>query len=300
MLSDVDLTANFEPDPIVGPLVPTPFPLAGAIYSFTRWDSGQAAGTYPANMQFLQATNADPSLGATFDTPWSLPYDRATRSRVLGLGEDGVGWINTSDPQADGGGHVGSAVLALDTRGVDHAELVFRAGTVVPNVRDYGIRLQYRVGNAGIFQDFRNSSGDLVEYVRNPVPGHSTRFGPLPLPSPCLHSRYVQLRWIYHWRGGTTGARSELRLDDIAVAESLVSDGPSVRGIALLAGDRIRLELHAASMQRYRLEISADLTHWTTLDTFVTGADGSAVYTTPSISPEAGREFYRVVEDSGF
>src|SRR5262249_19622978 len=141
--------------------------LSSSPYQFTAWDATQPAGSYPPCMIFTMGTNVDPGLNVELSQYWTLPYDRTNRCRIVGLGADGVGFINTSDPQADGGGYVGAAVLGLRTVGLTNVQLQFMAGTVVPNSRVYGLRLQARVGDGATnaFQDVRSDIGQPIEYV---------------------------------------------------------------------------------------------------------------------------------------
>ncbi|WP_425291143.1 hypothetical protein [Spirosoma linguale] len=48
---------------------------------------------------------------------------------------------------------------------------------------------------------------------------HSQAIGPVALPAALLNKPYVQLLWQYYWTGaGTSGARDQLRLDDIVIS----------------------------------------------------------------------------------
>jgi len=61
--------------------IPAPFDLARGDYALTTWSAMEPAGTYPSNMVFLQTAALDPGLSAEPDAFWTLPYDRASRSR---------------------------------------------------------------------------------------------------------------------------------------------------------------------------------------------------------------------------
>ena len=90
-------------------------------------------------------------------------------------------------------------------------------GTVLTNVRVYAIRLQYRVGATNAFADVLDSEGQPVEYVRNATNGHVQTLGSVPLPAGALGQEYVQLLWRYYRVSGSSGARAQLRLDDVQV-----------------------------------------------------------------------------------
>ncbi len=196
------------------------YPLtANGTYLLNSWSPSAAAGTYPPHMTFYQNASAipDPPLASPMDNPWTLPYDRSTRSRVNGLGTDGFSFVNTSNPQAEtGSGFMGSAVLALNTGGAQDIRVTWTGGTVVSNSADYAIRLQYRVGDSGDFTDVTNL-GAPVEYLRNALAGHSQTIGPVTLPADANDKPLVQLRWKYHYRSGS-GSRPQLRVDNIQVS----------------------------------------------------------------------------------
>ncbi|MEO0018479.1 MAG: hypothetical protein RLZZ522_1762 [Verrucomicrobiota bacterium] len=192
--------------------------LTGGPYVFGQWATTAAAGTYPQAMRLFQTDTLDPELTATMISPWTLPYNLTSRSRITGLGSDGLGFINTGNVQTTpGAGFVGAAVVALHTSGTQSIRVTWTGGTVVPNDRDYGIRLQYRVGEAGTFVDVPAPGGGAVEYLRNPLAGHAQVIGPVTLPVAAENQPLVELRWKYYFRSGTTGSRPELRLDDIQV-----------------------------------------------------------------------------------
>lgn len=204
---------------------PAPHPLSGGAVTFTAWDSGQPAHTYPPRMLFLQGAENDSTLTTALDRAYqipeadaavpadaALPYAATQRTRMNGLGADGVAFINTGR-----GRDLGGAVLACDTTGMASASLRFTTGTVTPNVRVYAIRLQYRLGVTGPFSDVLDG-GSPVEYTRNASAGHSTTYGPFDLPAAVLGQPYVQLLWRYHLVSGASGARAQLRLDDVLLS----------------------------------------------------------------------------------
>lgn len=196
---------------------------------FREWASTEPAGAYPANMIFLQSdqndTQIDTPLVHAYHIPLAdasapidadYPYAATARSRLNGLGEDGIAFINTGR-----GRDLGGALLALDTRNVAVAPVSWLGGTVLANTRVYAIRLQYRVGTTGEFLDVLDGEGQPVEYVRSTT-GHSQPMGPALLPAAALGQDYVQVLWRYYWTDplGATGARAQLRLDDIRVANN--------------------------------------------------------------------------------
>lgn len=199
--------------------------LAAGAFTFGEWATNQPTGTYPEHMLFLQSDQSDTGLATPLVYAYRIPladasvagdaeypYNAAARTRLNGLGTNGVAFINTGR-----GRDLGGTLLALDTRGVSNAPVSWIGGTVLTNVRIYAIRLQYRVGLTNDFADVLDGEGQPVEYVRNAANGHVQTIGPVPLPAAALGQEYVQLLWRYHLVSGTSGARAQLRLDEIGV-----------------------------------------------------------------------------------
>jgi hypothetical protein len=198
---------------------PAAYPLAGSgPYHFQQWNENEPAGTYPPHMRFYQTAVADPVLAMELDSLWTLPYNLTSRSRVNGLSTDGFAFRNTANPQEiEGAGFLGAAVLALDTSGTDDIRVTWTGGTVAPNTRAYGIRLQYRIGDQGPFADVVDANGSPVEYIRNSQAGHSQIIGPVQLPDAANNQPLVELRWKYHYISGDSGPRAQLRVAAIQV-----------------------------------------------------------------------------------
>jgi len=248
---------------------PSPHRLSEGDFVFQEWSSDQLEGTFPEHMIFLQGDTNDTGIDAPLVNAYRIPpedyaavdgetigqpYNNTARTRLTGLQEDGISFINTGR-----GRDLGGAVVALDTRNLGDAPINWLGGTVVPNVRVYAIRLQYRVGSNGPFLDLLDGLGQAVEYVRNEASGHSELLGPVSLPSVALGQEYVQLLWRYYLVEGDSGARSELRLDDIKVTagsgtsrsvsvSSVPAMGGSVTGAGLYpVGTTLELEAHPNS-----------------------------------------------------
>ena len=146
------------------------------------------------------------------DSFWTLPYDLTSRSRINGLDELGVSFINASNPQdLPGAGFLGSAVVALRTTDVAEVWVSWSGGTILPNDRVYALRLQVRVGDSGPWTDVFDEEGASAEYERHPGPGHEQRFSPIRLPQDVTGQDYVQLRWKYYHVSGDNGPRAQLR-----------------------------------------------------------------------------------------
>ncbi|WP_461131795.1 CotH kinase family protein [Spirosoma aerophilum] len=222
LLAVFDLDDNFNANP-------RSFNLLTCNYTLTGWPSTAAAGTYPANMQLVTMSQTDPPLTATVADTVTGVYNLTSGTRINGLGASGFSFINTGGGTPGfTGSALGGALLALRTTGLTQASIQWVGGTVTPNPRQYRIRLRYRIGNSGVFTDLLDGSNNPVEYVRNATAGHSQLIGPVALPANLLNRPYIQLLWQYYWTGvGSSGARDQLRIDDIVISrgrcESLAS-----------------------------------------------------------------------------
>ncbi|TVQ09338.1 MAG: hypothetical protein EA364_14205 [Balneolaceae bacterium] len=230
---DVNMVPVFEIDDTVptDPMHPIPHRLSEAYYTFSSWSPDEPDGSFPPNMVFQQSAMDDPGLTDAMTEPYNIPesdynaddlptlgfpYNNTRRTRINGLGEGGISFINTGR-----GRDLGAAVLALDTRGADQVRVSWTGATVTPNSRVYAIRLQYRNGTDGEFADVTGMDGGPVEYMRSTITGHEQRFESVHLPPGALDQPNVQLRWKYYFTGERisqeSGARDELRLDNILV-----------------------------------------------------------------------------------
>lgn len=209
--------------------------LADGAFTFNEWDENEPEMTFPSNMIFLQSDISDPVLATPLLFAYFIPendyasgdsgnigfpYRNASRTRINGLGEDGIQFVNTGR-----GRDVGAAVAAINTTGIEEATISFLAGTNMQNSRIYAIRLLYRTGLDGEFQPVLDGEGDPVEYSVN-ANGHVKMFESIALPADALDEDYVQLKWKYYYISGS-GARPWLRLDDIMVNEVVVDESPT-------------------------------------------------------------------------
>ncbi|MBD2701776.1 CotH kinase family protein [Spirosoma sp. BT702] len=200
---------------------PTPHVLSNGEYRFDSWSASAPAGTYPAHMHLVSMNQADPPLSASFARADTVKgaYNLNSSTRINGMEANGLSFINTGGSNPGYVGTLlGAAVLALKTTGVSKATVQWVGGTVTPGSRQYRIRLRYRIGNTGPFQDLLDASDQIVEYVRSETANHSSIIGPVDLPAPLLNQPYIQLAWQYYYTGvGTSGTRDQLRLDDIII-----------------------------------------------------------------------------------
>ena len=220
---------------------PAPHPLHAGNFHFGHWEAETPAGVYPDHMIFLQSGVSDPGFFTPLNRAYAIPpedaaepadaafpYAASSRSRINGLGERGLGLINTGRAR-----DLGGAVLSLDTTSASDIHVTWLAGTLLPNEREYALRLQYRTS---LEADWSNvlHKGLPVEYIRNPAAGHLRWIGPVKLPQALENLPLLQLQWRYYHRSGDSGPRAQLRLDEIAVtsaeiprqADGLAFEGP--------------------------------------------------------------------------
>jgi hypothetical protein len=183
-------------------------------------------------MIFVYMDEEDPTLSASIAGFTSGDYDNNSKTRVNGLGNNGISFINTGSGQ---NGYpdtrVGGTILSLNTINYDSLRLSFTAGTVEAKSREYNLRLQYRIGDKLSFSDFLDKNGQIVEYTRSTVNGSEQQFE-VKLPDTLMNKPYVQLFWRYYYTGTrnsqSSGARDEIRLDDIKINAKLLIDQPVV------------------------------------------------------------------------
>ncbi|MCC5876583.1 MAG: CotH kinase family protein [Candidatus Sumerlaeia bacterium] len=202
---------------------PRPHVLAESPYTFTRWEADNPALSFPAGMIFLQSEVTDPGLmeplTRDYNVPmedthpddmetFGFPYNNTRRTRLSGLGDAGISFINTGR-----GRDLGGALVSLDTRGTISPTVSWVAGTVLENERIYAISLQYRILPS---EEFVNIPGTV--YLTAEM-GDEVSFGPIPLPEETHNQQNVQLLWRYHHVEGEDGPRAKLRLDDIDIRE---------------------------------------------------------------------------------
>jgi hypothetical protein len=285
--------ATFEAVPELGPLSPAPFDLRRGTFELKQWARDEPPGLYPPHMLFLGTSTQDPAIHAPLELPWTNRYSLTSRSRITGLGPGGISFINTGNPQTEHEGFLGAALLALNTQDQTGVAVSWTGGTVTPNERSYGLRLQYRVGDTGPFADVLDPGGSPIEYRRHHLPGHTQSFGPILLPAAALGQPYVQLRWIYHFTGFGSGPRAELRLGQVYVTGTTAAPHLS---IARLSGNSLLIEVSASPLSSGYLEGSLNLDSWETIASLETDSAGTWRLTTAAA--EHHFHFFRVRLDA--
>lgn len=279
---------------------PEPHALSDGNFFFGEWSAESPAGSFPPHMIFLQSGVVDPGLEAPLLHPYSiagdtasgddpeLPYAATSRTRINGLGTDGISFINTGRAGRD----LGAALLTLDTRGVTGIEVTWTAQTLRPNSRVYAIRLQARAGTDGEWQDVL-VDGSPVEYVREATSGPEDVIGPVSLGSEWEELEHLQLQWRYYHVEVESGARAQLRLDDITITSSGVTQTATALAVsglpaALSSGDLPSITVQVLDQDGlpfsdYNGAVSLSLLDGPLLST-VNAVDGVAVFDGLSLS----------------
>jgi hypothetical protein len=284
----VTYTAMFERVP--------PHDLSAGPFHFTAWSADAAAGTAPPQMRFAQTAVQDPGLEVPLEGEWTLPFNLTNRSRLNGLGEGGLAFLNTSSVQdLPGAGYLGAAIVALRTAGVTNIEVSWIGGTVTPNTVIYALRLQFALGD-GAFQDVPGENGQPVEYVRHAVAGHAQIIGPVRLPAAANGQAYLQLRWRYFFVSGSSGPRAQLRLDDIRVAPSVPVLAGTLTGLQAVSPGQWKFGFVGSPHRAYTVEASTDLNAWESLAAVTLDIDGTASFVDIQSRFEPVR-FYRLRSD---
>ncbi|MEY3313247.1 MAG: hypothetical protein RLZZ578_767 [Bacteroidota bacterium] len=203
--------------------LPSPFNLSSGPYSFTEWANTNAAGTYPPNMIFHRYSVTDGILTSSEALDYILAYNAPSGIKINGLGANGIEFVNSSAAQS-----VGTAVIALNTLNRTNVRVNFTAAFTAwngsaptPPVRNWGLRLQYKVGAAGTWTDVLDGVGNPVEFLttgRNP--GSVQSYADVLLPSAAENQSAVYVRWKYYWLGVGGGSRPQVRLDDISITST--------------------------------------------------------------------------------
>lgn len=190
--------------------LPEVHPLCEAPYEFNEWSPDSEAGTYPDNMIFHTISSIDPLLEDEVNGDWRLEYRLSSKSRLNGLGEDGISFNNTSTKNS-GSGFLGAAVVGICTKNVEEAYIDWTASTIAQQPRRYAFALQYKIGADGEYINFGE------QYIMSEEPERKS-FKSVELPQAALDKNEVFLRWKYFYTGyADSGARAELGLDDIMI-----------------------------------------------------------------------------------
>lgn len=214
-------------------IYPAAHVLMDADFRFEHWSQEAPEGTFPENMIFLQSAKNDPELLDGLYHSYFIPYDdyaagdisnigfpykNQSRTRINGLEEEGISFINTGRSR-----DLGAAVVNINTTDVDSLYVSWTGGTLRANSRVYHLRLQTRDGLEGDWEDVLDDANEPIEYVRYHEDNHEQLFERIVLSESLLNRPNIFIRWKYYFTGfqldPASGQRDQLRLDDIFITK---------------------------------------------------------------------------------
>ncbi len=229
----VSYTAVFEESILSANPIPTAADLDICGYNFSAWPALSTTGTTPSHMKFVYMVDSDPEINSAIAGFTSGAYNLTSRTRINGLEENGISFVNTGNAEGNPGYpgmKLGGAILALNTEGKEELSVKWTGRTLALGVRQYAIRLQYRIGDIVDFADLLDENNQIIEYNRGTTAGDSAVFE-VKLPATLLNQPYVQLLWRYYRKNGTSDNRDELGIDDIVVESKRVLSGTTTAGV---------------------------------------------------------------------
>jgi len=261
--SNLQYTAVFEEACFANETQPA-YVLNDCGYAVREWSASAPSGTFPPSMTFVYMNALDPGLSATIAGVTSGVYNLGSRTRINGLGNKGIAFINTGNTDGNPGYpgvKLGGALLALNTVEQTGVSVKWTGRTVTANPAKYRIRLQYRTCNNQSFLNVLDGNGQPVEYVGSTVTGDSAVIGPVVLPAGMLNKPYVQLLWRYYYTGVGDGARDQLAIDDIVVSTYKTLTGTSPAGTSTQQSGNIQATgvIQATSNVLYEARQSVEL-----------------------------------------
>jgi len=232
LYTSTSITAYFEPGDAHGCL-PSTHPLNDCPFIFTFASSHKSHNHLPESLRIVYFDQQDPNDNAAIEGEASGPLNLNSKTRTVGLKDNGLAFLNTSSQEGNIGfpaTKLGGLLVDLNTLGVQEGYIQWEGGTVEANSRVYHIRLQYRTSDSTGWIDVLDSLGSPVEYQRQQTYGHSSIIGPIALPSGMLNKECVQLLWRYYYTGiqndPTDNTRDMLRVGNIIVSSgALPSSG---------------------------------------------------------------------------
>ena len=202
-------------------------------FGFNFWSPDEPEGSFPDNMLFLQSRQSDPVPATAISYAYHIPagdyarddqanigfpYRNTRRTRINGLGENGISFINTGRDR-----DLGAALVAMSTLDQPEIYISWKASTILANSRKYAIRLQYRTDMDMSWRDWKDLDGNVIEYPGREINGHSHEFLNIPFPEDLLNREYLQIRWLYYFTGHQNNqednSRDMLAINDITIGE---------------------------------------------------------------------------------
>lgn len=299
--------------------LPATYSLASGNYSLSSFDSTSPAGTYPPSMIFHYTIQPETVLPKhIYDSSvegtriYDCPYNLTSRNRIVALNANGFAFIGTSTAQyndcsgtvttADTNRYVGAAVLALNTTGLSTVNVAWK-GTVVTLGdnkdttlrRQYTVRLQYRVGATGTYNDVLSNGAPVECNSIGKVAGQVQALTAT-LPTACSNQAAVYLRWVYFSIGGSSGSRPEIGVDDIEAGSTILP----VHLLSFTAGNSNGAALlswktsNEVNLSRFEVERNTGNGGYVAIATVAAKGTGGSTYSVTDKQAVTGTSQYRL------
>lgn len=194
--------------------IPKAFVLNDSNYKFTYWDENSQAGTYPQSMALWQTKIKDAKLEDSLDSDWVLPYNLSSKSRINGVNDDGLVFVNTSLAN-DSAAFNGAAVIAINTNNCKNIRINWKCYIKIPGEREYSIELLFKTKND---KDFIRTS----QIFRSSNPDSMYQYFSYILPDSLNNREDVLLCWRYYYSGiEDAGSRPQLGIDEINIIRDI-------------------------------------------------------------------------------
>lgn len=204
-------------------------------YSFNEWPANSLPGSYPDHIVFyFLNTTSDPIASTDLSDPYELAYNLTTSSRIRGLGNDGVSFINTANAQHHPQGHqLGAAVLSLNTINRFNIQVNWTGKTIQTGGRTHALQLFYRTSPNHAWEIALDENQLPIIYLTQPLNGQELILDPWTLPTILENQSHIQLMWKYyeHSSSDQQGTRSQLAIKTIDITSEGLND-PTIQFIA--------------------------------------------------------------------
>jgi hypothetical protein len=210
---DKDYEAVFEQNNKPNQLNIPAASLADCGFTLVGWSPFSAKSSHPNNSKFVFMNKKEPEKSASIAGFTEGFFNNNSKTRITGLDSLGISFTNTSSESPNEGypdGQLGGFLIAVNTLGLDSAQISWRGRTIINGTRKYSIALQIREGDSGTFKDLG------PEYKGENGSNRTKTIDKVIIPIEYINKPYVQLLWRYYFNGqGSSGSRDELAIDDI-------------------------------------------------------------------------------------
>lgn len=194
------------------------FDLSTGTFRFDQLMPDEQVDSIP-HLYFAYMDEIDPGISASIRGNTYGPFNYDSRSRINGLGAEGLSFINTGNEEGQlgyPGTRLGAALIKVQPKEQTETKLSFNTRTIEQNGRIYALRLRYLNDN-GLLVDILDKNQQLIDYIAEET-NILHEFNDIAIPHEAFNSdNEATIVWQYYFTGaqGEGGARSELALKDI-------------------------------------------------------------------------------------